>query len=137
MIRELAREFAVAPEVFQLEVPESAFRDEPVLASERVAALSSAGVRLMLYEFSGGFSAFEFLENSRFAGVVAGRVSCPADIFVSAVERATHSGRMVLLESDQISGKVAHNAMVALIENLDDPLDAEMAIQLLLQMSNP
>jgi diguanylate cyclase (GGDEF)-like protein len=137
MIRELAREFAVAPEVFQLEVPESAFRDEPVLASERVAALSSAGVRLMLYEFSGGFSAFELLENSRFAGVVAGRVSCPADIFVSAVERATHSGRMVLLESDQISGKVAHNAMVALIENLDDPLDAEMAIQLLLQMSNP
>jgi diguanylate cyclase (GGDEF)-like protein len=136
MIRELTQEFAVTPEVFQLEVPESAFRDEPVLASERAAALSEAGVRLVLYEFSGGFSAFELLENSRFAGVVAGRASCPADIFFSAVDRVTHSGRMVLLESDQVSGKVAHNVRIALVENLDAPFAAEVAIRLLPQWSN-
>ena len=135
IVRELVRRFACAPDAFVLEVPEIAFFDEPVLAAERAAALSSAGVYLMLGTFSGSFSAFELLKNGLIRGVVIEPRSCSADILVSTVECVTRSGRTVMLESDERSEKVAPNSSVSVLEFLDTPLDADAAFQLLRQVA--
>jgi diguanylate cyclase (GGDEF)-like protein len=137
IIRELVRKFEFVPDAFVLEVPEIAFFDEPVLAAERAIALASTGVCLMLGSFSGGFDAFKLLENSLVRGVVIGPQSSSPDILASAVECVTHSGRTVMLESEEQSAKVAPSSSVSVIDFLDARLDANVAMRLLRQLSSP
>ncbi|CAG4918348.1 diguanylate cyclase domain-containing protein [Paraburkholderia gardini] len=137
IVRELVRRFEFVPDEFVLEVPEIAFFDEPVLAAERAVALASTGVRLMLGTFSGGFGAFELLKNSPIRGVVIGPQSCSADILASAVGCVTHSGRTVMLESDELSAKVAPSSSVSVLESFGAHLDANAAFQLLRQVAGP
>lgn len=137
IVRELLRRFEFVTDAFVLEVPEMAFFDEPVLAAERAVALASTGVRLMLGTFSGGFGAFELLKNSPIRGVVMGPQSCSADILASAVECVTHSGRTVMLESEELSAKVTPSSSVSVLEFLDAHLDANAAFQLLRQVASP
>jgi diguanylate cyclase (GGDEF)-like protein len=137
IIRELVRTFKFVPDSFVLEVPEIAFFDEPVLAAQRVAALASTRVCLMLGTFSGGFDAFKLLENNLIRGVVIGPQSCSADILTSAVECVTHSGRTVMLESEELSAKVALNSSVSVIDFLDAHLDKNAAVRLLRKPTSP
>ncbi|MFM0731144.1 diguanylate cyclase [Paraburkholderia sediminicola] len=136
IVRELVRRFEFVPDEFVLEVPEIAFFDEPVLAAERAVALASTGVRLMLGTFSGGFGAFELLKNSPIRGVVIGPQSCSADILASAVGCVTHSGRTVMLESEELSAKVAPSSAVSVLESFDAHLDANAAFRLLRQVAS-
>ncbi|WP_175162959.1 sensor domain-containing diguanylate cyclase [Paraburkholderia fynbosensis] len=137
IVRELMRRFEFMPHEFVLEIPEIAFSDEPVLAAERAVALASTGVRLMLGTFSGAFGAFEILKNSPIRGVVIAPQSCSADILAFAVGCVTHSGRTVMLESEELPAKVAPDSLVSVLEYFDAHLDANAAFQLLRQVASP
>ncbi|BCL95438.1 diguanylate cyclase domain-containing protein [Ralstonia pseudosolanacearum] len=123
IVRTLAREFQVAPGTLVLEVPESAFLEEPLLAENRAAALASTGVKLMLDGFSGGFASFALLEKGLFFGVVISPPPSTADILAPVVERVTHDGLMVVLEeAHEAATGLAHHPLVYAVDVLDAPV---------------
>ena len=127
IVRSLSREFQIVPDALVLEVPESAFLEEPVLAEKRAVALVSAGVGLMLYGFSGGFVSFALLEKGLFSGVVIDRHPSVTDIFSSVVERVTQAGLMVFLESHESAARFERNPLVYTVNTPDFPLDGSTA----------